>query len=307
MNTHFETRQCCPCCAGEDGALLYDKPFCAPPIREYLEAFYRPQGEVEFGWLEGASFTLIECAACGLIYQKHVANDELMARLYDRWIDPEKVFAAIDGQRNAAYFMSLAKQIANVVSWFRVVPARLCCLDFGMGWGHWCRVARGFGCEVMGVELSEARIAFAKKAGLQVLDYADLPGRQFDYIHTEQVFEHIPHPFETLAYLKNSLKPGGLLRISVPDGWGIRRRLARERWLAPKGSRDSLNAVAPLEHINCFNYHAIVKLAARAGLKEQVVPDVHSASRLDAMRDFVKPLYFRLRKRRDTALYFSRA
>ena len=305
MNSHFETRECCPCCAGEGGAVRYDKLFCDPPIREYLEAFYQPQGGVEFRFLDGASFTLIECAGCGLIYQKHIANDELMARLYDRWIDPEKVFAAIDGRQSAAYFMSLAKQIANVISWFRVVPGALCCLDFGMGWGHWCRVARGFGCEVMGVELSEARIAFAKKSGLRVIDYGDLPTQSFDYINTEQVIEHIPLPFETLTYLKKSLRPGGLIRISVPDGWGIKRKLKRGNWLAPKGSRDSLNSVAPLEHINCFNYHVIVRLAARAGLKEQIVPDIHSVSLFDAIRDLVKPLYFRLRNRRDTALYFT--
>ncbi|MEO7318123.1 MAG: class I SAM-dependent methyltransferase [Chthoniobacteraceae bacterium] len=307
MTDHFETRKSCPCCGAEGGVLLYEKPFCDAPIRGYLEAFYQPQGGVEFGFLEGTAFTLIECGQCGLIFQKHIPNDALMVRLYDRWIDPARVFALIDGRQGAAYFMSLAKQVANVTEWFRKPPSELRCLDFGMGWGHWCRIARGFGCEVAGVELSEVRIAFARKAGLQVLAYDDLPDHGFDYINTEQVFEHIPQPFETLAYLKQSLKPGGLIRISVPDGWGIRRKLARGNWLAQKGSRDSLNAVAPLEHINCFHYHAIVKLAARAGLNEQIVPDVHSTLLPDAVRDAVKPHYFRLRGRRDTALYFTPA
>lgn len=305
MNPHFESRERCPCCDAAGGALLYEKAFCASPIREYLEAFYSPQGGVELEFLEGANFTLIECPDCGVIYQKHIANDALMARLYDRWIDPEKVFAVIDGKQDAAYFMSLAKQVANVVTWFRKLPSELSCLDFGMGWGHWCRIARGFGCDVAGVELSEARIAFAKKAGLEVIAHGDLAKHQFDYINTEQVFEHIPHPVATLHELKRSLKPGGLLRISVPDGWGIKRKLERGGWLAAKMSRDSLNAVAPLEHINCFDYHAIVKLAARAGFEERIVPDVHSTSFRDALRDLLKPHYFRLRGRRDTALYFS--
>jgi 2-polyprenyl-3-methyl-5-hydroxy-6-metoxy-1,4-benzoquinol methylase len=305
MNAHFDSRENCPCCEAAGGVLLYEKPFCDPPIREYLEAFYSPQGGVEFEYLEGATFTLIECGNCGVIYQKHIANDALMARLYDRWIDPEKVFALIDGRQDAAYFMSLAKQVANVVTWFRRLPSELSCLDFGMGWGHWCRVARGFGCEVAGVELSEARITFAKKAGLHVIAHGDLAQHRFDYIHTEQVFEHIPNPLATLGDLKRSLKPRGLLRISVPDGWKIKQKLARGRWLAAKGSHDSLNAIAPLEHINCFDYHAIVKLAARAGFEERVVPDVHSTSLPDALRDWVKPHVFRLRGRRDTALYFA--
>ena len=305
MNSHFESRECCPCCDAMGGALLYEKPFCSAPIREYLEAFYSPQGGVEFEFLDGANCTLIECGSCGLIYQKHIANDALMARLYDRWIDPGKVFAVIDGRQDAAYFMSLAKQVANVVTWFRKLPSELSCLDFGMGWGHWCRIARGFGCEVAGVELSEARIAFANKSGLRVIPPDEIANHRFDYINTEQVFEHIPHPLATLKDLKRSLKPGGLIRISVPDGWNIKRKLARGNWLAAKGSPDSLNAVAPLEHINCFHYEVIVRLAKQAGLKERIVPDVHSTSLRDALRDLVKPYYFRLRGRRDTALYFG--
>ena len=307
MNPHFESRERCPCCDAAGGAPFYEKDFCASPIREYLEAFYAPQGGVEFEFLEGATFALVECGGCGLIYQKYIANDALMARLYDRWIDPEKVFAWIDGRQDAAYFMSLAKQVANVVACFHKVPRELSCLDFGMGWGHWCRIARGFGCEVAGVELSEARIAFAKKAGLEVIAPDEISSRRFDYIHTEQVFEHIPHPLATLCELKRALKPGGLIRLSVPDGWEIRRKLARGNWLTGKGSRESLNAVAPLEHINCFHYAVIVRLATRAGLAERIVPDAHSISLPDALRDLVKPLYFRLRGRRDTALYFGHA
>ena len=307
MNPHFESRESCPCCEAAGAAPFYEKGFCEPPIRDYLEAFYAPQGGVEFEFLEGANFTLIECGSCGLIFQKHIANDALMARLYDRWIDPEKVFALIDGRQPAAYFMSLAKQVANVVAWFRQVPRELSCLDFGMGWGHWCRIARGFGCDVAGVELSEARIAFAKKSGLEVIAPGEIAARRFDYIHTEQVFEHLPHPLATLRELKRALKPGGLIRIGVPDGWKIRRKLARGNWLAAKGSRDSLNAIAPLEHINCFHYAVIVRLARRAGLEERIVPDAHSLSLPDAVRDWVRPHYFRLRGRRDTALYFGHA
>ena len=307
MNPHFESRESCPCCEAAGGAPFYEKGFCESPIREYLEAFYAPQGGVEFAFLEGAVFALVECAGCGLIYQKHIANDSLMARLYDRWIDPEKVFAWIDGQQDAAYFMSLAKQVANVVTWFGKVPRELSCLDFGMGWGHWCRIARGFGCEVAGVELSAARIAFAKKSGLEVLAPGEISTRRFDYIHTEQVFEHLPHPLATLRELKGALKPGGLIRISVPDGWKIRRKLARGNWLAEKGARASLNAIAPLEHINCFHSAVIVRLARRAGLVERIVPDAHALSLRDALRDRVKPAWFRLRGRRETALYFGHA
>jgi 2-polyprenyl-3-methyl-5-hydroxy-6-metoxy-1,4-benzoquinol methylase len=305
MSRNFITREACPACGARGGETLFECGFCEPPIREYLVEFYAPQGGVEFDWLAGESFTLVECAECGLIYQKHIGNDALLKRLYEHWIDPAKVFALIDGRQDARYFMGLAKQVGNVIAHFGVAPGELACLDFGMGWGHWCRVARGFGCEVAGVELSEARIAHARAAGIEVLAPDDLAERQFDFINTEQVFEHLAEPFETLLLLKKSLKPRGLLGLSVPDGWGVKRRIARGDWRAPKGSANSLNAVAPLEHINCFHYRNLVRFAARAGLVERAVPDVFSVDALDAARDLLKPWVHRFRGRRNTALYFA--
>ena len=48
---------------------------------------------------------------------------------------------------------------------------------------------------------------------------------RFDFINTEQVFEHISEPLETLKELKTLLKPGGIIKISVPTADDINRRL----------------------------------------------------------------------------------
>lgn len=305
MNTNFITREKCPCCGTGGGVTLLDLAFCEPPIHGYLVSFYESQGGVEFDWLEGARYTLVECADCGMIYQRHIGGDALMERLYDRWIDPQKAFTMHDGALPPAHFIELGRQIGNVLDFLGRNPREVSCLDFGMGWGHWCRVARGFGCEVMGTELSEARIAYVQKDGLRVLAWDDIPKHQFDFINTEQVFEHLPEPFETLTYLPRALKPGGLIRISVPDGWDIKRRLRIGDWQAPKGSRDSLNPVAPLEHINCFNQHVIQRLAARASLVQRNVPERFATSLVDGLKGLVRPLAYRLLGR-GVALYFTR-
>ncbi|MEO8354235.1 MAG: class I SAM-dependent methyltransferase [Chthoniobacteraceae bacterium] len=303
MNPHFVTRTQCPACGSTSGRTLYDRLFTESPIRDYLVSFYEPQGGVEFACLEDASFTLLECEVCGLIYQKFIANDALMERLYDRWIDPAKVFALIDGCQPPGYFMDLAKQVANLVDFFGRPAREISCLDFGMGWGHWCKMARTFGCEVAGVELSSARIEHAQRSGLTVLRPEEVVRQRFDFINTEQVFEHIPEPFETLVSLKQSLKPDGLIRLSVPDGWGIKVRLARGDWRAGKGSAESLNAVAPLEHINCFHHHNLVRLADRAGFRVVTMLARHAVSFVDAARDLIKPLYYGLRRRGSAAIY----
>ena len=305
QNDHFITRKACPCCGASGGAVLLDRPFCEAPIRGYLEEFYGPQGGVEFDWLQGAHYTLVECPECGMIYQKHIGDDATMERLYDRWIDPLKAFAIYDGVHPPAHFIELGRQIGNVLEVLGKNPREVSCLDFGMGWGHWCRVARGFGCQVWGTELSTARIASAKEQGLRVLPWDEIPKMQFDLINTEQVFEHLPDPHETLVYLAAALRPGGLIRISVPDGWDIKRRLRVGDWHAAKGSRNSLNPVAPLEHINCFNHDTIVRLAKRAGLVERVVPEHFATTLVDGIKGLVRPLAYRLTGR-GVALYFQR-
>lgn len=69
--------------------------------------------------------------------------------------------------------------------------ARLKVLDFGMGWGGWCRMANAFGHESYGMKLSEKRIEYATKHGVRLVQWQDLPDHDFDFINCKQVFEHI--------------------------------------------------------------------------------------------------------------------
>ena len=85
----------------ENFRTIYQSEYDKPPIKDYLEDFYSPQGMVEFEYLEGASYVLCECNVCGLIFQRDIPNDSLMERLYERWIDPEKGIYSAPGTRRA--------------------------------------------------------------------------------------------------------------------------------------------------------------------------------------------------------------
>lgn len=75
------------------------------------------------------------------------------------------------------------------------------------------------------------------------MSWEEIPQHQFDFINTEQVFEHIPKPLETLRYLKKALKTNGVLKISVPTANDIEQRLEIMDWKIPKrGSRKSGDA-----------------------------------------------------------------
>jgi SAM-dependent methyltransferase len=268
----FVTRAACPACGGAALKEIYACGFREPPVRDYLRDFYQPVGGVDFARLEGASYVLCECAACGMVFQRDVPGDELMVELYERWIDPVKSRALHHGDAALGCFAEHAREIATIVAFLGGRPQRLRVLDFAAGWGEWARMARAFGCDTSISELSASRVASAREQGLRTIPPAELPGHAFDLINTEQVLEHLPQPHETLLALRRSLAPGGLLKVCVPNGRTLARRLRAMDWTAPKGSRLSLNLVSPLEHINCFMPSSLRALAARAGYRRVTIP-----------------------------------
>ena len=151
-------------------------------------------------------------------------------------------------------------------------PSSLSILDFGMGWGAWALMAKAFGCDSFGSELSAERIQHARSNGIKVISWDEIPQNRFDFINTEQVFEHIPEPLETLRHLGSGLKTDGILKISVPFADDIERRLSLMDWKSSKGSSNSLNPVAPLEHINFFRRQSLSKMAGLAGFEELLIP-----------------------------------
>jgi hypothetical protein len=265
-HAYFIERTACPCCVSTDIRTIYECGFDVDPIRAYLEAFYEAQGGVEFEYLQGASFVVRQCGQCNLIFQGQIGNDFLLQKLYEEWINPSRARAIDDLRGNLDFHVAHLNEILAVLSQIGKRPSEIRILDFGMGWGRWCRMVKAFGCQVYGTELSEERIAFAQSHGIPAVSWDEIPGKAFDFINIEQVFEHIPHPLTTLKHLSSGLAQDGLVKISVPNGVRVRELLKAPDWKAPKRSARSLNAVAPLEHINCFNRAALAVLGEKAGM-----------------------------------------
>ena len=272
-NPYFTMRDACPVCGASKTARLYSAAYTSPPLSDFLQSFYAPVGPgIEFEYLDGANYTLDECLDCGLVFQVGVPNDALMHILYERWIDPQTVFQRHEKSDDLQLHAYYAKEIMQIIGYFNRSPSELKVFDFAMGWGKWARLAGAFGCQAYGAELAESRRQFARSNGIRIVDWDEIPKHRFDFINTEQVFEHIPDPTETLRRLAKALNPGGLIKISVPNGSDIKRRLKVMDWTAPSGSRNSLNAVSPLEHINCFHRRALFTLAQAAGLEPVFLP-----------------------------------
>jgi 2-polyprenyl-3-methyl-5-hydroxy-6-metoxy-1,4-benzoquinol methylase len=306
MNRYFVKRTSCPACGSTDFKKRFSVGFDDPGIRSYLNTLYDPQGGVEYEYLEGAEFILSECSNCGLVFQEDIANDELMHRLYENWIDPQKVVEAYASRDDVDYYKRYAAEIINLIVYFNKMPDDLKFFDFGMGWGKWARMAKAFGVDSWGTELSRDKIAYAQKNGVSYLPLEEVPQHQFDFINTEQVFEHIPSPLGTLQHLKKGLKPGGIIRISVPNGDGIDRILKKAQWTASRKSLNSMMVVSPLEHINTYRKESILKMAQKAGMEDVKPKATYLGFRniKDLGKLTLRKPYYKYMKTGDFAFYF---
>jgi 2-polyprenyl-3-methyl-5-hydroxy-6-metoxy-1,4-benzoquinol methylase len=310
---HLVRRDQCPACTGAERHTLFACGLDEAPIREHLAALYEPQGMIEPEYLAGGMFRVLECAACGLVYHEDVPGDALMERLYEHWIDPVRALAQHEAHVTMDTRMTFIREIVLAQQVVPRAAPRLRAFDFGMGWGDWCLMARAFGCDVAGTERSPSRVARARENGIEVVPWEEIPARRFELINCDQVLEHVVDPLETLTYIAGSLSPGGLLKVSVPDGADLKARLRRGRWMAPEGSADSLLSITPLQHINCFHHDALVAMARRAGLR---VADIPLTAQLSATVDRFTPAQIvngltrplgRALLTRDTYLFLQRA
>ena len=192
QNNFFSYLDKCPVCNSISFKEIYHTPYTSNPIKKYLENFY--SGKVDFKYLDQAFYHLYECKECGLIFQNEIPNDILMEVLYEKWIDPQETF--LQHQKNDDIFLysAYAQEISIIIEYFQQSPSKLDIFDFGMGWGKWSLMAKGFGCNSYGIELSIDRIKYAKSNGVKVITWDEIPKHSFDFINSEQVFEHLSNP-----------------------------------------------------------------------------------------------------------------
>lgn len=256
--SQFVVRKTCPLCKADDSSCLCEISFDDDKLKLFIEDYY--QGRVSQSILTAAVFRVMQCRQCELIYQQQVLNDKSMIKLYDEWID-HQLSLEKKQNANAGLFRRYAGQMQTIQRLFTERPAEIRILDYGMGWGYWSRMAQAHGFVVSGYEISRPRLRHARSMGLNVIKELPAAGPHYQFIYVNQVFEHVPDPLQCLRDLCERLAPGGVIQIRAPDGRGVAEYLQQRGWSA------ELNAIHPLEHINCFTRRSLIRLGSRAGLK----------------------------------------
>lgn len=256
-------RKHCPSCGESLGKEILSLSYENDPLRSFLAAYYP---EINLKYLQRGRYSLRWCDFCYLIYQHEVPNKKLARALYEDWVNA----SASSKEKNLSTHWGLYRRLSEELSLLKALLGPLSnaprVLDFGSGWGKWLKMAAAFGCEPYGLELSRVKVQNTKSAGIRIVTLKALPAEHFDFINIEQVLEHIEDPWETVKKLVASLRPGGIVQISVPNGNGMQKRVGSLNWTI-QGHAASM-PVHPLEHLNCFSYHALINLGERAGLRE---------------------------------------
>jgi SAM-dependent methyltransferase len=266
----FSERTACPACDAGGAREVLREEMLSPGLAAFL-ADSRDYAELETGLLREAVYSLMRCGECGLYYQRFVPDAELMQRLYSSWVDPEASLAKEAGLPFWEY-AEYAREVMVFLALAGERPGRLRALDYGMGWGHWCLMARAFGLRAWGLELSEHCRAHARSHGLPLLEEHELPDREFDLVRSNQVIEHLGQPRRALERIHRTLKPGGWFLVDVPDCGRLARRLRAAGHQAGRLGHKTLKLVQPLQHVNGFDHGSLSRLARMVGFRPVRIP-----------------------------------
>ena len=269
-------RKICPSCNRTDFVQLHETPYSDRGLAEFLSAYY-PKAEpiAQAEALQGGAFVILECRACGLYFQRDVPDDDFSAEIYGNWLGEDDPLAPHKPPMPVAYYSLMAAEVMQIIVFLQKrtgTDRRLRFLDFGQGWGYWSQMARSFGVDVYGIELSPKKVAYAKSVGLNIVEISDLEHCQFDFINTEQVIEHVAEPRRVVEMLKKHLAPGGVIKLSVPDGKDMTQTLNSWNWADSLARKEEIMPIHPLEHLNCFTSDSLTHMAELCGLKRISVP-----------------------------------
>jgi SAM-dependent methyltransferase len=227
----------CPVCSSEERV----------PLLSGADHIHEAHGE----------FTLVKCAACGLVYlDPRPGPDEMSAHYGEDY----RAWQSVPAKGLLARFraMGVKRKVDAVASQF---PAgRL--LDVGCGYGDFLAGARQSGFEACGTELDPGQAERAAQAsGAEVragdLETCGFEPESFGVITMWHVLEHLPDPLGALRSARELLKPGGMVVVAVPDAGSWAARLFRGYWAGYDMPR----------HLTDFSSETLEDVLSRSGFQ----------------------------------------
>lgn len=157
-------------------------------------------------------FDLVECAQCGVIFFDPLPTPAQLDIFYSA------SYYDFDREREEGKGMAYAKRLHRLKQTGRF-------LDVGCATGFFINgIKKHSNWDVYGTDFGESAVRFAReKLSLDVrhgdLSEAGFPQSFFDYVHVNNVLEHVLDPISLLKECRRVIKPDGIFFLSVPNGF----------------------------------------------------------------------------------------
>ncbi|HEX5000739.1 MAG TPA: class I SAM-dependent methyltransferase [Terriglobia bacterium] len=193
----------------------------------------------------GRDYDLKECHACGARFFDPMPCAEELAAFYSA-----PYFDTFNRSRMEGRGRAFARRIDRIRG--PLPPGRF--LDVGCAAGFFINGLRAVsGWEVYGVEFSESAIRYASSnLGIPADRFrrstSEFPATFFDFIHINNVLEHVTDPVATLTDCRRVLRDDGLAYVSIPNGLNDSQSLIRyhkEEGAAPRSKDGHLVFLSP--------------------------------------------------------------
>lgn len=230
----------CPVCSNLKYKILFQVPYNDEKILEFLKNYYKNKLPIHL--LNNFDYQLLECTKCKLIYQKNIPDNEFSNEIYDKIISAEESLEKKINSKDTN--LKYDNEISLIKKIFKNKKIKV--LEFGAGWGFWASRAIESGLDVDTFEVSNTRIEFMKKKGINVINDLKKNLNQYDFIYSDQTIEHIDNPHQIFEEIMPNLKKGGFILLNFPSSFRFKDRLT-------KNYIPNKDAAHPLEHINLFN------------------------------------------------------
>jgi ubiquinone/menaquinone biosynthesis C-methylase UbiE len=200
------------------------------------------------------AYRLARCASCSLVWLVDPPEAGDMARhygpSYDRFIQKAK------SKKSDQHWRSALQTVQRYGEGDTL-------LDLGCGSGSFLHCLRESAWNLWGIEMSEEAAEVARGRNRATILTGDilqtsLPSDTFDVITCFHVFEHMASPREVLHKVRESLKPGGIFCVHVPNIEAAEARIFRSYWYP----------LEPPRHLYHFSPLSLRQLARVCGLHE---------------------------------------
>ncbi len=212
-------------------------------------------------YLNSTELKLVKCVECGLVYlnPQPVGNEIIQMYPEDyfiKWYGSEK-----KREFSKAFFRQILRR-------FKLKPEPgQSILDLGCGMGFFLEVAREWGCDVKGIDISPYATRYCRdhldfNVHCGTLETANYQNESFDFITAFDFLEHIHTYASFLSKVKSLLKTNGMFIVLVPNYDSLVFQL--DRIICNLKKRPLPNVP---EHITYFTFPTLEKLFQENGLK----------------------------------------